>query len=73
VWAVYLCVINVQERWIPWAEREVDQIWRAKEKKDSAMTRDDVAVEYELPVLKVQFTRLIDLLRQLTAMTRMGI
>lgn len=73
VWAVYLCVIDVQERWIPWAEREVDQIWRAKEKKDAAMTRDDVAVEYELPVLKDQFTRLIDLLQQLTAMTRMGI
>jgi len=73
VWAVYLCVIDVQERWIPWAESEVDQIWRTKEKKDAAMTRDDVAMEYELPVLKDQFTRLIDLLRQLTAMTRMGI
>lgn len=73
VWAVYLCVIDVQERWIPWAEREVDHIWRMKEKKDAAMTRDDVAVEYGLPVLRDQFTRLIDLLRRLTALTRIGI
>ncbi|MBI3806417.1 MAG: hypothetical protein HY281_02730 [Nitrospirae bacterium] len=73
VWAVYQRVIDVRERWIPWAEREVDHIWRMKEKKDAAMTRDDVAVEYGLPVLKDQFTRLIDLLRRLTAMTRMGI
>ncbi len=73
VWAVYLLVIDVQQRWIPWAEWEVDQIWRKKEKKDEAMTRDDVAVEYELPLLKDQFTRLIDLLQRLTALTRMGI
>lgn len=73
VWAVYLRIIDVQERWIPWAEREVTHIWRKNEKKDEAMTRDDVAMEYELPVLKDQFTRLIDLLRRLTAMTRMGI
>lgn len=73
VWAVYQRVIDVRERWIPWAEREVMHIWRKKEKKDAAMTREDVAVEYGLPVLKDQFTRLIDLLRQLTAMTRMGI
>jgi hypothetical protein len=73
VWAVYQRVIDVRERWISWAEREVDHIWRMKEKKDAAMTRDDVAVEYGLPVLKDQFTRLIDLLRRLTAMTRMGI
>lgn len=73
VWAVYQRVIDVRERWIPWAEREVGNIWRKKEKKDETMTRDDVAVEYGLPMLKDQFTRLIDLLRRLTAMTRMGI
>lgn len=73
VWAVYLRVIDIQERWNPWAEREVTHIWRKKEKKDAAMTREDVAVEYGLPELKGQFTRLIELLRKLTAMTRMGI
>jgi hypothetical protein len=73
VWAVYLRVIDVQERWIPRAEREVTHLWRKKEKKDEAMTWDDVAGEYELPLLKDQFTRLIVLLKQLTALTRMGI
>lgn len=73
VWAVYLRVIDVQERWIPWAEREVTQIWEKREKKDAAVTRQDKAVEYGLPELKDQFTRLIELLRKLTAMTRMGI
>jgi hypothetical protein len=73
VWAVYLRVIDVQERWILWAEREVMHIWRKKEKKDAAMTREDVAVEYGLSLLQDQFTRLIDLLRRLTAMTRMGL
>ena len=73
VWAVYQCVLDVQERWIPWAEREVTHIWRKKEKKDEAMTWEDVAEEYGLPLLKAQLTRLIDLLRRLTAMTRMGI
>lgn len=73
VWTVYQRVIDVQERWIPWAEREVAHIWRKKEKKDEAMTREDVAEEYGLPLLMDQFTRLIDLLRRLTAMTRMGI
>lgn len=72
-WAVYLCVIDVQERWIPWAEREVTDIWRKKEKKDEAMTREDVAVEYGLPLLMDQFDCLIDHLRRLTATTRMGI
>lgn len=73
VWAVYQRVIDVRERWIPWAEREAEQIWRMREKKDAAMTMDDVAVEYGLPELKDQFTRLIDLLRRLTALTRIGI
>jgi hypothetical protein len=73
VWSVYLRVIDVQERWIPWAKREVTSIWGKKEKKDKAMTWEDVAVEYGLPELKDQFTRLIELLRKLTAMTRMGI
>jgi len=73
VWAVYLCVIDVQERWIPWAEREVTHIWRKKEKRYAAMTWGDVAEEYELPLLKDQFTRLIDLLQRLTALTRMGV
>ena len=73
VWAVYLRVIDVQERCIPWAEREVGQIWRQKEKKDAAMSWEDVAEEYGLPELKDQFIRLIDLLRWLTATTRMGI
>ena len=73
VWTVYQRVIDVQERWIPWAEREVGNIWRKKEKKDEAMTWEDVAEEYGLPLLKDQFTRLIDLLRRLTALTRIGI
>ena len=73
LWAVYLRVIAVQERWIPWAEREVTRIWRKKEKKDAIMTWEDVAEEYRLPELRDAFTRLIDLLRQLTALTRMGI
>ena len=73
VWAVYQRVIYVQERWIFWAEREVAYIWRKKEKKDETMTWEDVAEEYGLPLLQDQFTRLIDLLRRLTAMTRMGL
>ena len=73
VWAVYQRVIDVRERWIPWAEREVSQIWRKREKRYEVMARADVAVEYGLSVLMDQFTRLIDLLRRLTAMTRMGI
>lgn len=72
VWVVYLRVIDVQERWIPWAKREVTHIWRKKEKKDAAMTWEDIAEEYGLPLLQDQFTRLIDLLRRLTALTRMG-
>jgi hypothetical protein len=73
VWAVYLRVIDVQERWIPWAEREVGQIWRQKEKKDAAISWEDVAEEYGLPELQDQFTSLIDLLRRLVATTRLGI
>jgi hypothetical protein len=73
VWAVYLLVIDVQQRWVPWAKMEVTHIWRKKEKKDAAMTWEDVAEEYGLPVLKDQFTGLIDLLRRLTATTRLGI
>jgi hypothetical protein len=72
VWAVRQRVIDVQERWIPWAENEVTRIWRKKEKKDEAMTWDDVAEEYGLPELKDDFTSLIGLLRRLTALTRMG-
>jgi len=73
LWAVYLRIIDVQERWLPWAKMEVTHIWRKKEKKDGAMTWEDVAEEYRLPELRDAFTRLIDLLRQLTALTRMGI
>lgn len=73
VWVVYQLVIDVQERWILWAESEVTQIWRKREKKDEAKTRGDVAVDYDLPLLMDQFDRLIALLRQLTATTRMGI
>ena len=73
VWTVYQRVIDVRERWIPWAEREVTDIWRKKEKRDAAMTWKDVAEDYGLPMLKDQFARVIDLLRRLTAMTRMGI
>lgn len=73
IWAVYLLVIDVQQRWVPWAEKESTHIWRKKEKKDAAMTWADVAEEYGLPGLKDDFTRLIDVLRQLTATTRMGI
>jgi hypothetical protein len=73
VWVVYLLVIDVQQRWVRWAEKEVGQIWRQKEKKDAAMTWENVAEEYGLPVLKDQFTRLIDLLRRLVATTRLGI
>lgn len=73
VWRVYLCVIDVRDRWIPWAQSEVMKIWKQKEKKDAAMTWEDVAEEYGLPELKDDFIRLIDLLRRLTAMTRMGI
>jgi hypothetical protein len=51
----------------------VTRIWRKKEKKDAAMTWEDVAEEYGMPLLKDQFTGLIDLLRRLTALTRMGI
>lgn len=73
VWTVYKRVVDVQERWIPWAVREVTHIWRKREKKDAAMTWEGVAEDYGLPMLKDHFTRLIDLLRQLTAMTRMGV
>jgi hypothetical protein len=73
VWAVYLRVINVQDRWIKWAKREVLNIWKKLEKRDADMTWEDVAQEYGLPELMDQFTRLIALLRQLTALTRMGI
>ena len=72
VWAVYQQVIEVRDRWIPWAEWEVEQIWSKREKGDKR-TIDEVAIEYELPVLRDQFARLIDLLRRLTAMTRIGI
>jgi hypothetical protein len=73
VWAVYQRVIDVRERWIPWAEREVTNIWRKKEKKDEAKTRNDVVVDYDLPLLMDQFDCLIDHLRRLTATTKMGI
>lgn len=73
VWPIYLCIIDVQERWIPWAEREVTHIWRKKETKDVAMTWEDVGEDYGLPELKDHFLHLIDLLRRLTATTRMGI
>jgi hypothetical protein len=73
VWTVYQRVLDVRERWIPWAEREVTHIWRKREKKDAVRTWEDVAEGYGLPMLIDQFTRLIDLLRRLTAMTRMGI
>lgn len=73
VWAVYQRVVDVRERWVPWAEREAEQIWRKREKRYETMTRDDVAVECGLPLLMDQFDRLIDLLRRLTATTRMGI
>ena len=73
VWAVYQRVIDIRERWVPWAVREVTHIWRKKEKRDAAMTWEDVAEDYGLPELKDQFIRLINLLRRLTAMTRMGI
>ena len=72
VWAVYQQVIDVQDRWIPWAEWEVEQIW-SKREKGSTMTRVEQVVEYGLPELMDQFTRLLDLLRRLTAMTRLGI
>ena len=72
VWAVYQQVIDVQDRWIPWAELEVWHIW-SKREKGSTMTREEQAVEYGLPELMDQFTRLMDLLRRLTAMTRLGI
>ena len=72
VWAVYRQVIDVQDRWIPWAELEVWQIW-SKREKGSTMTREEQAVEYGLPLLMEQFTRLRDLLRRLTAMTKVGI
>ncbi len=73
VWAVYQRVIDVRERWIPWAEIEAEQIWKKREKRYEAKTRDDVAVECGLSLLKDQFTHLVDLLRRMTAMTRMGI
>lgn len=73
IWRIYLRVIDVQERWIPWAEREVTHIWSKREAKDAAMTWEDQAEEYGLPVLKDQFARLVNLLRRLTAMTRLGI
>ncbi|MDH4186043.1 MAG: hypothetical protein OEV08_03515 [Nitrospira sp.] len=72
VWTVYLKVIDVQERWLPWAELEVERLWVKREKGDKA-TREEKAVEYGLPLLKEQFERLADLLRRLTAMTRLGI
>ena len=72
VWAVYQQVIDVRDRWIPWAEWEVEQIW-SKREKGSTMTREEQAVEYGLPELMDQFTRLLDLLRRLTALTRIGI
>ena len=72
VWAVYQQVIDVQDRWIPWAELEVWHIW-SKREKGSTMTREEQAVEYGLPELMDQFTRLLDRLRRLTAMTRIGI
>ena len=72
VWAVYQQVIDVQDRWIPWAEWEVWKIW-SKREKGSTVTREEEAVEYGLPLLMEQFTRLRDFLRRLTAMTRLGI
>ena len=65
-------MIDVQDRWIPWAELEVEQIW-SKREKGSTMTREEQAVAYGLPELMDQFTHLLDHLRRLTAMTRLGI
>jgi hypothetical protein len=73
LWAVYQRVIDVQERWLLWAEMEVMHIWKNREKKDLAMTWEDMAEGYGLPELKDDFTHLISLLRRLTALTRMGI
>ncbi len=68
-WALYRVAITIRDRWVSWRKEEAYRCWQ-NQGQESQQDFEEVLVDFGVPDLEVDWSRIIDGLRWLTSHTR---